>query len=102
MSFIFHVCKTIKKLDEWTWFKHCDSSRKGTFQDANEEVNKRWVIFSDYILEWVNQTWSNKMVKSNRHVSEVITASNKAYAIMILKSNLISCITNGKRVKQKW
>jgi hypothetical protein len=35
------------------------------------------------------------MIKSNRHVSEVITVSDKAYAILILKSNLMSWITKG-------
>jgi hypothetical protein len=51
-------------------------------------VKKGWVIFCDYILEQVNQKWSDKMIKSNRHVSEVITVSDEAYAILILKSNL--------------
>jgi hypothetical protein len=81
------VLKTKKKIDEWTWFKN--------FQDAKEEVKKGWVILCDYILEWVNRKWSDKMIKSNRHVSEVITASDKAYAILILKSNLMSWITKG-------
>jgi hypothetical protein len=35
------------------------------------------------------------MIKSNRHVSEVITVSDEAYAILISKSNLMSWITNG-------
>jgi hypothetical protein len=33
------------------------------------------------------------MIKSNRHVLEVITVSDKAYAILISKSNLMSWIT---------
>jgi hypothetical protein len=89
------VLKTKKKLDEWTWFKHLDSFCKGTFQNAKEEVKKGWVIFCDYILEWVNQSWSNKMIKSNKHVSEFITVSDEAYAILVSKSNLMSWITRG-------
>jgi hypothetical protein len=74
-----------KKDDEWTWYKHCDSFRQGKFQDAKEEVKKGWVIFCDYILQWVNRKWSDKMVKSNRLVFDCITASDKAFAILIAK-----------------
>jgi hypothetical protein len=35
------------------------------------------------------------MIKSNRHVSEVITISDEAFAILISKSNLMSWITKG-------
>jgi hypothetical protein len=34
------VLKTKKKIDEWTWFKHCDRFQKDNFQDAKEEVKK--------------------------------------------------------------
>jgi hypothetical protein len=52
--FMFASLKTKKKIDEWTWFKHCDRFRKGTFQNAKEEVKKGWVTFCDYVLAWVN------------------------------------------------
>lgn len=80
------------KDDEWTWFKHCDSFRRGKFQDAKGEVKKGWVIFCDKILEWVNRKWSDKMVKSNRLVSDCITFSDEAFAILIAKGNLNSWI----------
>ena len=95
------VLKTKKKIDEWTWFKHCDRFRKGTFEDAKEEVKKGWIIFCDYILEWVNRSWSEKMTKANKHVSEVITVSDKAYAILISKSNLMSWILKGSSKSDK-
>jgi hypothetical protein len=44
------VLQAKKKIDEWTWFKHCDRFCKGNFQDAKEEMKKGWVIFCDYLL----------------------------------------------------
>jgi hypothetical protein len=76
-----------KKDNERTWFKHCNSFR-GKFQDAKEEEKKGLVIFCDKILEWVNWKWSDKMVKSNRLVSDCITVSDEAFAILIAKENL--------------
>jgi hypothetical protein len=77
--------KMTKKDNEWTWYKHCNSFRKGKFQDAKEEVKEGWVIFCDYILQWVNWKWSDKMVKSNRLVSDCITVSDEAFAIFDYK-----------------
>jgi hypothetical protein len=84
-----------KKDNEWTWFKHCDSFRKGKFQDAMEEVKKGWVIVGDNILQWVNRKWSDKMVKSNRLVSDCVTVSDKAFAVLIAKENLNYWIAKG-------
>jgi hypothetical protein len=48
MNFIpfsfLQVLKTKKKIDEWTWFKHCENFHKDTFQNAKEEVKKGWVL----------------------------------------------------------
>jgi hypothetical protein len=44
---MFASLKTKKKIDDWTWFKHCYRFRKGTFEDAKEEVKKGWIIFCD-------------------------------------------------------
>jgi hypothetical protein len=54
------------------------------FQDDKGEVKKGWVVF----LEWVNRKWSDKMVKSSRLVSDCITVSDEAFAILIAKGNL--------------
>jgi hypothetical protein len=70
-------------------------SIKGKFQDAKEKAKKGWVIFCDKILEWVNRKWSDKMVKSNRLVSDCITVSDKVFAILIAKENLNYWIAKG-------
>jgi hypothetical protein len=46
-------------------------------------------------LELVNQKWSEKIVKSNRLVSNCITVSDEALAILITKDNLEYWISKG-------
>ena len=41
------------------------------------------------------------MTKANKHVSEVITVSDEAYAILISKSNLMSWILKGSSKSAK-
>jgi hypothetical protein len=65
------------------WYNHVDAFRCGNFKDAADKVKIAWITFVDNILAKVNSNWKDVRVRSNKLLSEHITTSDEAYAILI-------------------
>jgi hypothetical protein len=90
-----------KPFNEWNWFSHCDQFRCGNYKNADDDIKTAWTVFCDYILERVNRKWADKMVKSNKLLSEVVTPSDEAYALLISKDKMSFWVTQKVKTPQK-
>lgn len=89
------------------WYNHIAQFRCGAYEDATEDVQKAWICFVDRILEKVNKKWKNQLFKANKFLSEVVTSSDEAYALLVSGKEMDKWITDDmtargrKQKKQK-
>ena len=64
------------------WYKHIGKFREGAFHEASEEVQNSWFTFCNNILPSVSKKWQNSQRKANHLLSQHVTASDEAFALL--------------------
>jgi hypothetical protein len=101
LQFKYLVLAIIKKREEsevllHKWYNHVDAFRCGNFNDAPDKVKIAWITFVDNILAKVNSGWKDSRVRSNKMLSEHITTSDEAYAVLISSMEMDYWVSSAK------
>jgi hypothetical protein len=77
------------------WFSYVKEFRAGFYEEASDVVQNAWVTYVDNILGNVNRQWKSSMSRSNTNVSDIVTVSDEAYAMMVSQLDILTWIEKG-------
>jgi hypothetical protein len=88
------------------WYEFVDKFRDGHYDAASNETKLSWYVFCDNILPTVaKKAWKSNLVRANSLLSDTVSISDEAYAILVCKSNLpqwISKLFSSKNNKDRF
>lgn len=67
--------------------------RKGNYDYQSPDVQCAWLTFCEHVLSKVNTHWKSKQQMTNTFVSEVVTASDEAFGLLIAKKKVEGWLT---------
>jgi hypothetical protein len=87
------------------WFNHIEWFHIDHIEIHDQDTKDAWFVFCEFMLVAVNKNWKNKQTRSNAYVSDVCTASDEAFAMVIGLTNMENWIkklqtTKNSKVKE--
>jgi hypothetical protein len=79
------------------WYKYYSQFRVGDYNDAEYNVKKAWITFVDNILtKFGKGGWKSSRARCNNKLSDYITVSDEAYAMLISSKQMEFWVTQKK------